>query len=330
VGWDDEARARATLVDMQRRLARGPEDAFGLDRAATPESVRAAFLALTKQFHPARFGRLPTELQRLSNEVFLGIKSAHETLLRSLGVPARPRGSSLHRTDQSGAMPVVTAEGSSKVTMKIPTGQHPHVRAVGTQQPVNNPTIPRTLTPHRTARTTTPGRGVPAVPRTMTPAQTSSPAIPRTLTPHRVPSPTVRRTPPPAARPTPPHGAPSTHRPGIPPNVSFRAPTPQTPESPARDAGAVPPTFDDRKEEARARALLSARNWVAARQVLHGLVAHDQTSKHYRALLHYARGLEAQANGKGEDAAMELLRALELDPTLTEAGAAYKDLLRRR
>ena len=65
---------------MQARISsQGPSVALGMeDSGATPESVRAAFLTLTKQFHPARFGRMSTEIQRLSNEVFLGIKAAHE------------------------------------------------------------------------------------------------------------------------------------------------------------------------------------------------------------------------------------------------------------
>ena len=54
---DEEARARATLVEMQLRLSQGPHIALGVAEIPTPEQVRAAFLDLTKQYHPARFGR---------------------------------------------------------------------------------------------------------------------------------------------------------------------------------------------------------------------------------------------------------------------------------
>ena len=70
---------------MQFRIAEGPTSALNIGEVVTPEEVRAAFLALTKQYHPARFGRLSPEIQKLSNEVFLGIKGAHDHMLKALG-----------------------------------------------------------------------------------------------------------------------------------------------------------------------------------------------------------------------------------------------------
>jgi hypothetical protein len=93
VAGEDEARAQDVLAEMQVRISQGPESALGLGDAFSPEDVRAAFLALTKQFHPARFGRLSPELRAMSNEVFLGIKAAHEQLLKILGVATKPTGS---------------------------------------------------------------------------------------------------------------------------------------------------------------------------------------------------------------------------------------------
>src|SRR5262245_41233368 len=113
---------------MQTRIARGPHATLGVESSASPDQVRGAFLELTKQFHPARFGRLSVDVQRLSNEVFLGIKLAHDTLLRSLGAPTRP--GSMARTT-SGGMPVVTAEGSAKFPAheaRAKTGQMPPIR----------------------------------------------------------------------------------------------------------------------------------------------------------------------------------------------------------
>src|SRR3954465_5565847 len=87
----DEARARAALADMQERLARGPNVALGLTASSTPEDARAAFLQLTKQYHPVRFGRMASDIQKLANEVFLALRAAHDqvskTLRRPGGVP---------------------------------------------------------------------------------------------------------------------------------------------------------------------------------------------------------------------------------------------------
>jgi curved DNA-binding protein CbpA len=76
----DEASARSVLAAMQDRLARDPASALGLVANATAEDVRAAFLQLTKRYHPVRFGRMAPDIQRLSNEVFLALRAAHDAL----------------------------------------------------------------------------------------------------------------------------------------------------------------------------------------------------------------------------------------------------------
>jgi hypothetical protein len=80
----DEARARHVLADMQERLARGPITALGLTASSTAEDVRAAFLQLTKHFHPVRFGRMATDVQKLANEVFLALRAAHDSVLKTM------------------------------------------------------------------------------------------------------------------------------------------------------------------------------------------------------------------------------------------------------
>ena len=87
----DEARARAVLADMQDRLARGPVAALGIPAGASPEDARAAFLQLTKQYHPVRFGRMATDIQKLANEVFLALRAAHDSVAKT---QRRPAGSS--------------------------------------------------------------------------------------------------------------------------------------------------------------------------------------------------------------------------------------------
>lgn len=131
---------------MQRRLAQGPQVALGVDEGgATPEGVRAAFLALTKKFHPAKFARRSPELQRNANEVFLGIKAAHETLLRSLGAAGRnaPR-------MQSSPIPVSSGDPTKPVSLRPATPPNAGVRGSTLpmpRAPTSGPAIPRTLTP---------------------------------------------------------------------------------------------------------------------------------------------------------------------------------------
>ncbi len=78
------------LADMQERLARSPIAALGLTAGSTPEDARAAFLQLTKHFHPVRFGRMATDIQRLANEVFLSLRAAHDSVARTLRRPTSP------------------------------------------------------------------------------------------------------------------------------------------------------------------------------------------------------------------------------------------------
>jgi len=86
----DEAHARTALAEMQERLARGPVAALGITAAATAEDVRTAFLQLTKRFHPVRFGRMASDIQKQANEVFLALRAAHDTIAKTLRRPAAP------------------------------------------------------------------------------------------------------------------------------------------------------------------------------------------------------------------------------------------------
>jgi hypothetical protein len=292
---DEEARARAILNEMHGRILQGsPHTTLGVDQGASAEHVRGAFLELTKQFHPARFGRMANDVQRLSNEVFLGIKTAHDALMRALGVTVR--GTAAGRIP-TGAIPAIEKP-------KAPTGQTAPLPRLGSPpQRGSSPVVARTMTP--TANSTN---------RTMP----------------------IRPGSPPAAHSTPSQGIRALARPGTPPGPR----DPAAPIAPASDANtakgvAIPPqktapVFDERTELQQALDHMTAKNWIGARNVLHGLAARVPASKQYRALLCYTRGREAQAAGKGEEAAMELQRALQLDPDLSQAKSALADLLRRR
>lgn len=144
---------------MQLRISQGPESALGLGDAFSAEDVRARFLSLTKQFHPARFGRMSTELQRLSNEVFLGIKAAHEAMLKLLGAPSRATGPAR----ASGGIPPIAAEGATRTPSSRPTGAMPRLSSAGTTPPTTQlargtdraATSSRTATPPSGVRVTT-------------------------------------------------------------------------------------------------------------------------------------------------------------------------------
>jgi hypothetical protein len=276
------------------------------DGGVTPETVRSAFLELTKRFHPARFGRMATDIQRNANEVFLGIKAAHELLLRSLGVSGRgaPRA-------QSSGMPVLAAEGSNRTARPgTPPGA---AGARGPTQPMPRPAgvaVPRTLTP------TKPGVNVPtgATPAFGIRAQ-----------------PLARRGTPPQRQGTPPQTRPQD-RPSTPRMVppAPAAQDPLTTRGTGEWAQKTAPVFDERIELQQVMDALAQKNWGAAKALLNGLAVRVPASKQYRALLAYTRGREAQGAGRGEDAVMEFQRALQLDPDLQQAKSAMAELLRRR
>jgi hypothetical protein len=177
---------------MQLRISDGPYAALGIEETSGSDVVRQAFLALTKQYHPARFGRMSPEVQRLSNEVFLGIKGAHDQLMKLLG---GVRGG----VSQSGAIPAIRSDA----TGRTPTGQNAPMRP-------STPVISRTTTPVQ-----------PVVPRTSTPQQELT--RPGTPPPARPTTPVAARpATPPAARPT----TPTATRPTTPPAATgFNADT---------------------------------------------------------------------------------------------------------
>jgi len=155
---------------MQLRISQGPTSALGIGEIVTAEEVRAAFLQLTKQFHPARFGRMSPDLQRMANEVFLGIKSAHDHMLKALG--SAPRGGARPPT---GAVPLVNADPRASQSMPRIVGTSPPASTLargtdGGTGRASSPAIPagRTLTPAGGTPATRPTTG--SMPRLSTPA----------------------------------------------------------------------------------------------------------------------------------------------------------------
>ena len=362
-GVEEELRARAVLTEMQMRILQGPHAALGIEDTAGAEAVRGAFLELTKQFHPARFGRMSVEVQKLSNEVFLGIKGAHDQLTRLLGSSGRlplrssspaigagtvrgtgvpvgttsqvPRAGSpqafARGTDRETPATGTARPGTPIPTSQRPTSQLPPLQRQTSQLPVptraTSPVPPSGSQPIATPRSPTPAVGVPIqqTGRTPTPALGVSVQptgrVPTPRATHRIPGPATPQSGP-VPRPTP--SSLDAVNPGT---VRYSGVQPTQPI--ARGSMPAAPT-DEQGELRQALDLLTSKNWTAARQALHSLAARTPQSKQYRALLCYARGREAQAASRGDDAAQEFQRALQLDPDLADAKQALAEVQRKR
>jgi len=334
VGVDsDEADARATLVAMQTRLAAGPYAVLAVAPNATASEARSAFLELTKLYHPARFGRMSTELQRLANEVFLGIRGAHEALAKTSGWSLRGQPGSQPSTRPPTVVPVQVqggARGTGGVRQTHPPPGH------------GMPTQPLSTQP-RAGTNAGPGsaRPAPVQPATqMQPATsrptTAAPAGARPSKPSPAPVPASRpTTPTPSPTTTTARTAPATVQPWK-PSVSSptRAASPvPTASASGTGSGAVRApagTFDERAELMQVMDLVRKGQWPGARAALQNLAARVPTSTHYKALLSYARAREAQMAGRPDEAILELQRALQLDPNLSLAKTALAEMQTRK
>jgi len=293
----DEVSARSALAAMQDRLARDPTSALGLGTNATAAELRAAFLQLTKQYHPVRFGRMALDIQKLSNEVFLALRAAHDTLAKGLRQAAPVA---------AGRGPTPSALGSQ---VMAPAPAPGHAPAAGRSlQPIP-------AKPPRTANDS--GERLPVGGRTPTPVTgvRVSASRPPASQPPSIP------------RPPPSHPSHPSH-PGS-TGQSGPARLASGPVSPAGTAQPAAPAAS-RGDEAAALDLLQRQQWDQARSVLHQLSARDPSSKRIRALMCYARGREAQLDRRVDDARVELQDAIELDPDLQLAKTALTELFTRR
>ncbi|MEO8705907.1 MAG: hypothetical protein ABI867_38100 [Kofleriaceae bacterium] len=288
----DETRAREVLAAMQDRVARGPHAALGISIHATSSDVRTAFLALTKIYHPARFGRMAIDIQRLSNEVFLGIRGAHDSLAKPKGRPTGPILPSTTPTAPLARVPATPSRGTSpnpRVQMppapvKAPTGPPPTLAKPPTgPQPTKQPT----------------GQ-LPVV------RSTSDPVAPR-----RTPT----ASPPPERRPTPPTGIRTV--------TGASQPAPN-----ATRSSSSMPVVD--REVTPIYELMIKNQWGLAKTAIGALLSRAPNTPKYQALMSYARGREAQLAGSRDEARVELDTALQLDPDLQIAKTALGELFTRR
>lgn len=83
-GEDGEVRQHLDK-ELQRLGSADSFQTLGIDYQASVETVRTAFLVLTKEYHPSRFARRDRDVVRLANEVFLCIKAAYNDLASDVG-----------------------------------------------------------------------------------------------------------------------------------------------------------------------------------------------------------------------------------------------------
>lgn len=300
----DEASARRVLAAMQDRLARDPSGALGLGPNATIEQLRTAFLELTKQFHPVRFGRMAVDIQKQSNEVFLALRAAHDSLNKTLRRRSGPIPTvGVTSASSSGQVSHPQAQPRSGAPATASSTNATNARP-GSQPPIK-PATARTTTgsdsSERAAIQSSPSSGVKAMPgKQSAPAAASRPG-PSTPVPLRT---SVGTAQPRSAEPS---------------GGTARA-------AAAKHTGAGGAPIN----EAGVIDLLQRQQWDQARSALHQLAARDPSSKKIRALTCYARGREAQLSGRIDDARVELQDALDLDPDLMLAKTALTELFTRR
>jgi hypothetical protein len=279
---------------MQERLTGGPFVALGVPPSATASEIRTAFLQLTKTYHPARFGYMSPELQRLSNEVFLALRAAHDAI-------AKPTRGTAKSVDRSGITPATP----------IPTGPRPVVAAApASTRP--GAVAPGGLSPSRPAGASSP------------PALATSSSL--SATPPGGVRVGVMRPIGAVARPgTPRPGSAGT---GAPPAAAAPAAAPS--QAPATTTPAAAATAGKADELAPILEQMRLGQWDAARAALAALAARSPEVPRYRALICYARGREAQLSYDLDAARVELQDALQIDPELQLAKTALAELFTRR
>jgi hypothetical protein len=313
-------KARHTLADMQAKIARSAYDALGITAGDVgAEHVRAAFLMLTKQFHPAKFARMAPDIQKLANEVFLGLRAAHDQLARPAKAPPG------HRT--SGPIPL--AKTPAPELLRNASGVHPHhARPNGAlvQDPRNAsgvrlmPQAPTQPTQPLRAQTTARAPSPPHATVPATRAPTAQPPRPTQPVPGQRPGPSNAPTQS-IRRMTPAGGVPVVKPPAVAAN-STRAGTAPIPATPPPPGGSEP-------ELAGVYDLLQKGQFEQARTTLNALIALQPRAR-YRALHQYSIAREAQLARRLDDARVDLLGALEIDPELQLAKTALAELFTRR
>ena len=105
--------------------------------------------------------------------------------------------------------------------------------------------------------------------------------------------------------------------------------TPTSASASTRPSGGHP-ALKPEHELAGVLELVEKERWDQARSALHGLAAKSPSDTKIRALLAYTHGREAQLKGEIDEARVELMSALQMDPELQIAKTALGELFRRK
>jgi len=276
---------------MMDLLSSDPYTAMGLIPSATASDIRNAFLTRTKQFHPARFGRMSPDIQRLANEVFLSLRAVHENLAKpTVKTPLR----------QSAPIPTLGARPSGaqgSAAIRQTTGGVPSQPLRPTTGP--SPSMPGTQ-PLRAPSGPSPTIGSRPVSQPFRQAETNTQPLP----------------------PRPPAAAPVAAR----SSVGARA---AGPPGAGRPQPVVSAAGGSDRELAPILELFAQQQLAAAKVALETLVARSPSTKN-KALLAYAKGRAAQLEKRIDEARVELHEALTLDPDLQLAKTALAELFTRR
>jgi DnaJ-domain-containing protein 1 len=317
--------ATAVLDAMRRRLERGPHAALGVPPDADPAAARAAFMQLTKTYHPAKFARERPEIVRLANEVFLSLRAAYEAVTSGKAKPTVATvaaGTDAPPTRPTPAPPPIAAANANPIakgTMRMARRDDSERMAIQQAAPPASPPAAATVAAKPVAqpasRDSTRLRAI--EPRSPTPAQGVQQTPPRNAVriatpPRRDSDKIIKQVAATAAAQNR-----ETQKMGqLPATQATTAPIPApTPSQPI-------PQLSEEAELEQAMELLKRRLWTEAKKAFHALAARDTVNKRYRALLSYARGREAQDEARHDIAREEFTRALQLDPDLNPARVA--------
>jgi hypothetical protein len=116
----DDVAAQRHLRGALESLQTAPFEFLGVGADPTAGQARAAFLALTKTYHPTKFARFSPNTVRLANEVFLALKSVCEGVGRPAVAPARPAPARQTQISPAGRRePAPSASGSMLAIARI-------------------------------------------------------------------------------------------------------------------------------------------------------------------------------------------------------------------
>ncbi|MSP26793.1 MAG: hypothetical protein EXR75_16950, partial [Myxococcales bacterium] len=82
---DDEVELRWLRGEYERLRGGDPFTVLGVDVLSDADSVRSAFLGLTKRFHPTRFALGSDDVRLYANELFLEIRRAYKQVAETDG-----------------------------------------------------------------------------------------------------------------------------------------------------------------------------------------------------------------------------------------------------